>query len=163
MWQLAIFFSRGQPVDLSEWVVSLSKVLCNTTTIQDIYNSIHFEIGLSRGRASLPPNVASLLEMNRNRNKPQVIRQKILQYCFVGKFDMEPFVGVDASVSVLPELMSLIGGDDVHSATYIFLRCVPELCEVSKRKERAASKTDNPHKRSLGKWLFGMLMDSGDR
>jgi hypothetical protein len=74
----------------AEWSASCNdcfcKLLCNTTSIENICNSNHTlqEIGgYQRSRL-----LNEYLELNKNENKSQVIRNKILKYYFVGDFDI---------------------------------------------------------------------------
>ena len=61
-----------------------------------------------------------------------MIRDKILQFYFVGDFDVSPFV--DMPLSVLPEVMGQIEASEKQSAIYRLLHSTPELCNVSGRK-----------------------------
>jgi hypothetical protein len=68
----------------------------------------------------------------KNENKSKVICNKILQFYFVGKFDVSPFAGMP--VSILPEVMGQIEGNGKQSAIYRLLQCMPELFNVSEQK-----------------------------
>ena len=71
------------------------------------------------------------LLLNKSDNKAKVIHNKIVKFYFVGEFDVHPFAKMP--LSVLPEVMSRIEGNDKHSAVYRLLQCIPELCNVSER------------------------------
>jgi hypothetical protein len=60
-----------------------------------------------------------------------VIRNKTLLHYFVGEFDVSPFVNI--ALSVLPEVMSQIEGENKHSAIFRLLRCISDLYNVSDR------------------------------
>jgi hypothetical protein len=74
--------------------------------------------------------VKECLELNKNSNKNQVIRHKIIQYYFIGSFDMAPFASMP--LSVLSKIMGL-GGEmkNMHSAIFELMRGIPDLCNVS--------------------------------
>jgi hypothetical protein len=114
-----------------------SKLLCDVSSFESISNSNHTLehislVGPSTSRHQKLPKLASVcLWLNRNENKTKVIRDKILQFDFVGEFDVSPLVHM--SIPVLPTIMSQIQGNDKHSATYRLLQCIPELCNVSDR------------------------------
>jgi hypothetical protein len=56
----------------------------------------------------------------------------ILQYYFVGDFDMGPFTSMP--VSVVVEMMHQIMANDKQSAIFRLLQRILELCNVSDRK-----------------------------
>ena len=62
--------------------------------------------------------IETCLELNKNATKEKVIRQKIARYYFTGEFDISPFLGMP--VSVLPEVLGLIEGDDIYQQSAIF-------------------------------------------
>ena len=66
-----------------------SRVLCNTTSISDIYSSNHTLEELKLSPQSLGKQLASLLRLNKGRNKSHVAVRKILKYH--PNIDMEPF------------------------------------------------------------------------
>jgi hypothetical protein len=122
----------------------IQKVLCNVSTINSVINSNHqvreFVIcnhnwqdgNLTAIRNRNVEQVRQCLELNQNKDKAEVIRNKILQFYFVGEYDVSPLA--EMSLSVLPEVISQIGGDNKHSAIYRLLRLIPELCNVSGRE-----------------------------
>ena len=142
-----IFFAQdyvlGQHI-VSRINVDIKKVLCNVSTINSVINSNHqvreFVIcnhnwqdgNLTAIRNRNVEQVRQCLELNQNKDKAEVIRNKILQFYFVGEYDVSPLAKM--SLSVLPEVISQIGGDHKHSAIYRLLRLIPELCNVSGRE-----------------------------
>jgi hypothetical protein len=56
------------------------------------------------------------LVLNRNEDKAKVIRYKIMQFYFVGEFDLFPFV--NTPLSVLAEVMGQIEGNGKQTALY---------------------------------------------
>jgi hypothetical protein len=83
-----------------------------------------------------------------------VTRNKILQFYFVGEFDLSPFSNM--AVSVLPEVLSQIEGTDKLSALYRLLQGIPDLCNVHDRvySEQSSIKRWKRYKSSGGR-LFG--------
>jgi hypothetical protein len=115
-----------------------SKLLCDVSSFESISNSNHTLERISLARVwstnrhqTLPTLAEQCLVLNENENKTKVIHNKILQFYFVGEFDISALVNM--SVSVLPTIMSQIQGNGKHSATYRLLQCIPELCNVSGR------------------------------
>jgi hypothetical protein len=142
-----IFFAQDfvlAPRIVSQIHMDIKKVLCNVSTINSIINSNHrvreFVIcnhnwqdgNLTAIRNRNVEQVRQCLELNTNDNKAEVIRNKILRFYFVGEYDVSPLAKMP--LSVLPEVISQIGGDHKHSAIYRLLRLIPELCNVSGRK-----------------------------
>jgi hypothetical protein len=84
------------------------------------------------------------LELNKNENKTQVVRHKILQFYFVGKYDVYPFISMP--LSVLPEVISQIRGKKKKkmSAIYRLIKCIPELCNISARESTHQSGNKRP-------------------
>eukprot|EP00956_Cyclotella_meneghiniana_P001451 scaffold1607_cov54-Cyclotella_meneghiniana.AAC.2 len=131
----------------------IAKALCGASSIEGIQASNHTlqEIagreggipvlrGIPPGAVifTMPSMIATCLKLNKNANKEEVIRKKIARYYFTGKFDISPFTKM--SVSVLPEVLSLIEGDNIYQQSAIFrmLKSIPELCNVSSRYVRRA-------------------------
>ena len=117
----------------------LCSLVCNTSTIESIQNSNHYlhkmRIGAWRRGAcnQLPQMLEENLKLNKNSDKEAVIRQKIRQYYFNEEFDVSPFINMP--LSVLPEVIGIIGGDysTRQSAIFRLLKNIPELCNVSSR------------------------------
>lgn len=113
-------------------------LLCNTRSIQSVINSNHYIESISfedsAGRSTEDYGFETLEELNKNDDKEEVILNKILQFYFVGKFNVSPFESMP--VSVLPEVMRVmwqIKGKEKQSALYRLLQCMPQLCNVSER------------------------------
>jgi hypothetical protein len=73
------------------------------------------------------------LKLNRNKNKNIVIQNKVMQFYFVGSFDLAPFASMP--LSVLAKVMS-VGQAMRNKQTAIFelLRGIAELVNVSGRR-----------------------------
>ena len=65
----------------------LNCLICDTTSIGSIYSSNHTFQKLYTNHLARPEIVVSLLTMNRNEDKSEVARQKILRYFFSGGGD----------------------------------------------------------------------------
>jgi hypothetical protein len=108
---------------------NLRKLLCNTTSIESIYNSNHT---VKMVRPSYSELLSERLEINKNEDKAQVERNKILRYYFVGDFDVTPFANF-LPVSVVPEVISQIRSETKQSSIFLLLKCNPELSNVANR------------------------------
>ena len=117
------------PAIVSQINMDMEKLLCNISTINDIINSNHGISFLCMGNFDPMGNgnveqLRQCLELNRNEDKAEVIRNKILRFYFVGEYDVSPLAKM--SLSVLPEVISQIGGDNKHSAIYRLLRLLTQ-------------------------------------
>jgi hypothetical protein len=125
--------------------VDLEILLCNSTTLQNICNSNHTletvnhscyaeanHFRYAEANHSCTSFTSECLELNRNENKNKVIQNKVMQFYFVGSFDLAPFASMP--LSVLAKVMS--GGKEMknkQTAIFELLRAIPELCHVSSR------------------------------
>jgi len=104
---------------------ALSTLLCNKADINSIYTSNHtLQIVVSsRGSREL----SSYLKLNRNGNKAEVARQKIIQYYFInGEDNMQEFV--DMELRVLPHALGWMCRNDTGlSLLYQLVRSMPSL------------------------------------
>jgi hypothetical protein len=107
---------------------SFRKLLCDPRSIENIYNSNHTLETLYPFGSDL---LNGLLELNKNEDKTQVIRSKILKYYFIGDFDVAPFTNMP--VSVVPEVINQITSDTKQSAIFRLLKCIPELSNMGNR------------------------------
>jgi hypothetical protein len=107
------------------------KLLCDISSIENIYNSNHSLERIWVGGGRRTKVAEQCLQLNKNIEKAAVIRNKVLGFYFCGKFDVSPFSGM--ALSVLPEVMSQIDEENKHSAIYRLLQCIPQLCNVSDR------------------------------
>lgn len=80
-----------------------------------------------------------LLGMNKNKDKVEVARQKILRYYFLnGEDNIHEFV--DMEMNVLPQTMSWMGRDYTgQSLLYSFIRSMPTLFDSDSMQVRAAA------------------------
>jgi hypothetical protein len=118
------------------------RLLCNASSIWSIISKSNHTLELENisfadfaGRPTEGYRSKTLEELNKNDNsdkKEMAIRNKILQFYFVGEFDVSPFDSMH--ISVLPEVMGQIEGNDKQSALYRLLHCMPELSNVAARK-----------------------------
>jgi hypothetical protein len=106
------------------------KLLCDISSIKSTSESNHVLEDI-KIQHNLLAFTEQCLKLNQNKNKAQVVRHKILQFYFVGNFDLSPFSSM--AVSVLPEVVSGIDGKDNLSAIYRILQSKPEFCNVSGR------------------------------
>jgi hypothetical protein len=109
------------------------KLICDQSSIESIYNSNHTLEELILGD-SCALWIYELSRLNNNKDKAQVVRNKILKYYFVGDFDVMPFTNMP--VSVVPEVICRIRSDtkqSLQSAIFRLLNCIPELSNMGNR------------------------------
>lgn len=125
--------------DFTEGWSGFSKVLCDTSSINNTFHSNHTLECLASVEPNMPADVRSLLELNRSSDdKKQVAMKKILKHH--QHFDMQPFFEWD--LKVLPTAMSWFeraqsiyenneAGIDKQklSAMYQFIRAMPDVFE----------------------------------
>jgi len=141
---------------------ALSNLVCNETSIMNTYNSNHilhdvyddFPDGLTG-------NLESYLELNKNKDKVEVARQKILQTHFSGSGngDTSKIQDIlDMELEMIPSAMAWIGrpihanwkGKSISglSAMFNLMRRLPDLCDSSPQTQT---------KQSTGKRKRGIL------
>jgi hypothetical protein len=146
-------------LDLNTREVDFDMLLCNSTTLQNICNSNHTlekVASYSYHIQAIKISTEECLELNRNDNKNKVIQNKVMQFYFVGSFNLAPFASMP--LSVLAKVMS--GGEEMknkQTAIFELLRAIPELCNVSSRcVERGQNNRGD-------KIVFMLAQDDGDR
>jgi len=110
---------------------ALNKALCNNSSIADIVSSNHtlYEIVESEHPHYLQVDLktASLLQINRNGNKAEVVRTKILNYFFSGRANVSTTF-VDIATKTMPNVIEWIGRDySGFSVMYDLFRSMPWL------------------------------------
>ena len=76
----------------------------------------------------IPDHIKSLLNLNRNTNKVEVTRQKILRYYFLDGGDIRTNEFVDMELNVLPHALTWIGRDLTgNSLLYRVIQNIPSL------------------------------------
>ena len=132
---------------------AVSTLLCNNSSIIDTYNSHHILKALANDynndEMNLPDNLVSLLELNRNKDKVEVARQKILQTHFSGTTNFQEFL--DMELEIMPTAISWIGrlvpqdwkGTNISglSLLYNIMQRVPDLFDSSAQKKMKKSDT----------------------
>lgn len=109
---------------------TLVNVLCDASSVASVYNSNHtfitFECTYSDNTV-VPSELDSLLEINKDKDKAQVVRTKLLLYFFI-RVDNTGRVFGQLETSLMPNVMEWIGRDCLgYSAMYELCRIVPEL------------------------------------
>ena len=114
------------------------------------YNSNHMLcISDEYGELNLPGDIESYVELNENKDKVEVARQKILQTHFFGDTSkMQEFL--DMELEVMPTAIAWMGrptpigwsGKSVSglSLVYNLMRRVPDLFDLSAQKKPSATK-----------------------
>jgi len=130
---------------------ALSSLLCNKTSIIDTYTSNHTLQYVCRGYAvdlTLPGDLASSLELNRNKDKAEVARQKILQTHFSTKdCDSSKLqVLLDMELEMMPTTIAWIGRPTHNdwnwtsvsglSLLYNLMRRLPDIFDPSAQKKK---------------------------
>jgi len=125
-----------------------SSLLCDASSIRSIYSSDHTLVNIytcvsgyfigdhyDQCVNNFPQYVTDLLELNKNKNKDQVIRQKILRYYFAkSKFDLSEFIAMP--LPLLTKVMALLAKRDSNQALFWLVRNIPNLCHLSDRVTR---------------------------
>ena len=115
---------------------SVEKLLCDTSSIEGIYNSNH-TLGILECLNDLSSLAVDCLEPNAQyryqSSNERLIREKIARYYFVGDFDISMFARMP--LSYLPRVLAMIKCDVINRQSAIFkiLKTIPELCNVSIR------------------------------
>lgn len=114
--------------------MALANVLCNKSTIESICASNHT---LQWSGPSIPPDIKEYYKLNRNEDKIEVTRQKIIKYHFLnGESNIDKFVNME--LTELPHAISWIGRNDAGaSLLYTLCKSVPTLLD-SESKAKAA-------------------------
>ena len=106
---------------------ALANVVCNKSTdVTSIFNSNHtLQTVASRPEGAVPPDLLAYLELNRNENKAEVARQKIINYHFSNGIEEL----LDMDLALLPHALAWAGRDldevsllfqVVRSSAYLF-------------------------------------------
>ena len=116
--------------------MAFSPILCNKSSITNIMNSNHTlnelnvgdDVGAFGISFPIPDHIKSLINLNRNTNKVEVTRQKILRYYFLDGGDIRTNEFVDMELNVLPHALSWIGRDMTGiSLLYRVVQNIPSL------------------------------------
>jgi len=91
--KLQKFDLSSNPIIIGRVQDTFSRILCNATSLNDIYASNHTLEMLSLGRTDSLHNVEVFLEMNESANKSHVSIRKIIKY--QSDIDMTPLFGWD--------------------------------------------------------------------
>jgi len=111
---------------------AFSQLICNETSIMDTYSSNHCLHHICQEHISNAPcELLSLLKLNRQGNKNEVARQKILRAHFYQKdINAQAFILMD--LKVLPLAMAWMGKDYMgHSLLLQVVKSVPSLFEAN--------------------------------
>lgn len=106
---------------------ALVNILCNTTNgIASIYNSNHTLHHMYSGWKR-PRELDSMLELNSNANKGEVVHQKIVTF-YLSDTETAGRVFGSMSVTILPTAIASIGRDrNGYSAIFHLLRSMPSM------------------------------------
>ena len=134
---------------------AISSLVCNKTSIMDTYNSNHtlHKLGYDQDELDVPDHLSSSLELNKNKDKVEVARQKILQTHFSGSDTSKIQELLDMDLEVLATVIAWIGrpthddwtGKSVSglSLLYNLTRRLPDLFDASPRKKVVKRKRDS--------------------
>jgi hypothetical protein len=155
----------GAPMDIFD------NLLCDSSSLENICDSNHTleEINDSnRFTSGISDRTLDCLLLNKIENKKKVIQNKIIQFYFVGDFDLAPFASLP--LSVLARVMSLgervefdlvscanmsrafldkyqrihlEGIPNKQTAIFELLRGIPELCNASARSVQLKENNNN--------------------
>ena len=107
---------------------TMSSALCDSSNIESIYWSNHIFYNICiRNYQGVPGNVMSLLEINANQDKAQVVRQKILKYHFSGG-SANIHIFSEMPESMMPYVLEWIGHNNLgYSLMHTVIRDFPTL------------------------------------
>jgi len=132
-------------------------LLCNKTSIMDTYSSNHIlqALGWDHDQINMPDDLLSYLELNENKDKAEVARQKILQTHFSDNDTSKLQVLLDMELEVMPAAIAWIGrsthanwrGTNVSGLSTMFnlMRRLPDLFDSGVHKKA----NDTKRKRKL--------------
>jgi len=124
-----------------------SDFLCDKTSLSSIYTSNHtlqqFYAGFYYDDDGPKDHLVSLLKLNENDDKQEVVRQKLIRYYFSnddgGIVKVEEFVVME--LEVLPRAIAWIGRDDTaHSLLYKLFQIMPTLFHTDRKAKAAGAK-----------------------
>jgi len=122
---------------------AFAHVLCNKSTIEGICTSNHtLESIKESGQWQVPNDINAYLELNKNENKAEVARQKIIRYHFLnGDSNIDKFVNME--LNELPQVISWTGRNDVGlSLLYKLCRSMPALFDSDSKAKAGAKRKD---------------------
>ena len=129
---------------------AVSNLLCNKTCIMDTYNSNHtlFVDSYDDYDEILPDGLPSLLDLNWNKDKAEVARQKILQTHFSDTSNIQELL--DMELKMMPSVIAWIGrpkhiglsGKSVSGLSTMFnlVRRLPDLFDSNAQKKTNIAK-----------------------
>mmetsp|Transcript_4579 Transcript_4579/g.10343 ORF Transcript_4579/g.10343 Transcript_4579/m.10343 type:complete len:616 (-) Transcript_4579:81-1928(-) len=108
-------------------LAALANVLCNKSSIDSIYSSNHTLQTICDSESSLPANLVSSLQLNRNNNKFESARWKILEHYFSdGVKNLQELL--EMKLKVMPHAIAWIGRDGTgFPLLYNLVRSMPVL------------------------------------
>ena len=139
---------------------AMSTLLCNKSSMLDTYNSNHtlHKVSDNHEEMNLPDDLVSYLELNENKDKAEVIRQKIVQTHFSGSGDCvssKMQVLLDMELEMMPTAIAWMGrpthdgwrGTNVSglSLMYNLIRRVPDLFDSSPLKKKSSTTGKRKH------------------
>ena len=135
---------------------AVSTLLCNKSSISDALNSNHTLCSVSNeydvDDMNLPEDLISYLELNENKDKAEVARQKILQTHFSTEYDTASNIQelLDMDLEMMPSAIEWIGrpthadwsGTHVSglSTMYNLSRKLPDLFDSNAQKKPSVGK-----------------------
>jgi hypothetical protein len=124
---------------LSASVVStLTRVLNDTSSILNTYNSNHVVEELDYEDWGLPAHFSSLLRINKENSPSQAARIKIINAHFSGSY-INTQVFNRMELSVYPIAIAWMGGSKTNDLLFTFLRNLPSVCDTTRKiKKRKA-------------------------
>jgi len=133
--------------------IALANVLCNKSSKETIHTSNHTLQGLFLFRFESSSSqfvsrddaheLESLLQLNKNENKVEVVRQKILRYHFCnGSNNIEEFVDMD--LGIMPHAISWIGKNEAGlSLLYKLCESMPSLFDSESKAKASQEEAKN--------------------
>jgi len=130
-------FTNTSDITPRGWA-ALSTVLCDKSSIDSIYESNHTLQEIGKSARNIPSDLVSFLRSNRNNNKVEVAREKIIQQHFSKSVNnIQDFLEME--LEVLPHAISWIGRDGTgFPLLYHLVQSMPSLLFNSDSEAKGA-------------------------
>ena len=119
-------------IPMEGWDI-FADVMCDSSSIASVCSSNHslYELWEFHWNSTevIPPEIQSLLRMNRNKNKAEVVRTKLMKHYFSEASNVERTFA-SFTTTMMPDAIGWVGSDRLGFSTmYRLLRSMPWLLE----------------------------------
>jgi Ran GTPase-activating protein (RanGAP) involved in mRNA processing and transport len=122
------------------YVAAVTRIVFDKSSILNTYNSNHIIEELCNEQFySLPPELSSLLRINKENSMNQAARIKIIKAHFSGS-NINTQVFNHMELNVHPIAIEWMGGSNTNDLLFAYLRGLPSICDVKRKiKKRKAN------------------------